>query len=153
MIMATIVKVEGLSDLLEALQELPKATQSNVVRRVLLAAGEPIERAAEALAPHMTGALERSIETGTKLSKRQRALHKKESKIEIFVGAGALVQAITQEFGTAEHGAQPFMRPAWASTKMRALEIVKNQLGEEIMKAAQRAARKAARLAAKINSG
>jgi HK97 gp10 family phage protein len=151
--MPTIVKVEGLSDLLRALEELPKATQPNVVRRALLAAAEPTERAAEALAPELTGALIRSIETGTKLTKRQRALHKKESKIEIFVGAGALVQAITQEFGTAEHGAKPFLRPAWASTKMQALAIVKEKMGEEIMKSAQRAARKAARLAAKLARG
>lgn len=147
--MAQTFRVEGLSELKAALDELPKATGTNVLKRALLKAAEPIEARAEQLAPRLSGALQRSVTAGTKLSGRQKKQHRKESKVEIFVGAGALVQAITQEFGTAHHPPQPFLRPAWAANKVKALNSIKELLAEEIEKARARLARKAARLAAK----
>lgn len=54
-----------------------------------------------------------------------------------------------QEFGTAHHGPQPFMRPAFDEKKGEALDIIKATLGEEIMKTAKRQAARKARLAAK----
>ena len=53
----TVVRVEGLSALKDALAELPKATGANVLRRALLKAGKPIEDMATSLAPRRTGAL------------------------------------------------------------------------------------------------
>lgn len=50
-----------------------------------------------------------------------------------------------QEFGTAHHAAQPFMRPAWAAKKGEALDIITRDLGSAIMKSAQRAAKKNAK--------
>lgn len=147
--MAERFKVEGLKELEEALRELPKATGKNVLRRALLKAGEPIASSAAALAPRLRGKLQMSIGTGTKLSRRQKRLHRPESTVEVFVGAGALVQAITQEFGTVNHPAKPFMRPAWDGNKTKALDTIRDDLAEEIEKARQRLARKAARIAAK----
>jgi HK97 gp10 family phage protein len=141
--------LEGLSDLADAISELPKATQPNVVKRALNAAADPIQQAAASMAPHLTGALQRSIIIGTKLSRAQAKTLTKESKIELFVGAGSLAQAITQEFGTVHNRPQPFMRPAWAANSRKALDIIKDQLATEIEKARQRLARKAARLLAK----
>jgi len=138
-----------LSDLKDALDDLPKATQPNVIKRALNAAADPIQQSAETLAPIMTGKLQRSIIIGTKLSRTQAAQRTKESKIELYVGAGSLAQATLQEFGTVHNRPQPFMRPAWAANSRKALDIIKSQLAEEIDKAAQRLARKAARLLAK----
>lgn len=143
-------RVEGLSELEEALKELPKATGKNVLRRVLLKAGQPIADAAAARAPRFKGKLQMSIGTGTKLSRRQKKMHVAESTVEVFVGAGALVQAITQEFGTVNHPAQPFMRPAWDGGKNNAFASLRDDLEAEIEKARARLARKAARIAAKI---
>lgn len=148
--MAETFRIEGLRELEEALKELPKATGKNALRRALLKAGTPIANSARARAPRLKGALQMSIGTGTKLSRRQAKLHKKESMVEVFVGAGALVQAITQEFGTAKHPAQAFMRPAWDQGRMGALATIRDDLATEIEKARQRLARKAARIAAKI---
>lgn len=148
--MKNVVKIEGLSELREALQELPKATSTNVLKRVLMSAADPIVSMAESLAPFKSGKLKRSFKVGTKLSRRQKAQHKKESKVEIFAGAGALVQAITSEFGTIKEAARPFMRPAWDANKMKVLKNIKDDLTNEIEKARQRLARKAARLAAKM---
>jgi HK97 gp10 family phage protein len=144
-----LFRVEGLSDLLEALQELPKATNNNVLKRFLMDVAEPIRGDAERNAPHRTGKLQRSISTGTKLSRRQKSQHIKQSAVEIFVGPASMTRAITQEFGTSQHGPKPYMRPAWDSNKKRALETMRDLLAAEIEKARARLARKAARQAAK----
>lgn len=142
-------KVAGLRELQAGLGELKKATRTNVLKRALMKAGEPIERDAEARAPHLKGHLRRGIDTGTRLTRRQKSLHRKRSKVEVHVGAAGHPQAHLQEFGTAHHGPQPFMRPAWDGNKMGVLGSIKDDLAAEIDKSAQRARRKAARLAAK----
>ncbi|MEX0854103.1 MAG: HK97-gp10 family putative phage morphogenesis protein [Bauldia sp.] len=48
-----------------------------------------------------------------------------------------------QEFGTVKHPPHPFMRPAWASQKGAALEIIRRDLATEIAAAAKRAAARA----------
>jgi len=145
----TTFKVEGLRELLDGLSELKKPTQTNVLKRALMKAGEPVERDAVARAPHLKGQLKRSFGAGTKLTRRQKRLHPKESKVEVYIGTGNIPHGHLQEFGSSRHAAQPFLRPAWDGNKMRVLESLKNDLAMEIEKARQRAARKAARLAAK----
>lgn len=145
-------KVEGLRQCEQALAELPKATSRNVVRRALMAAAAPIEKAAEERAPKSSGRLERSITVGTKLSKRQRSKHRKQSPVEVFVGAGPLSWAHMQEFGTDRHGPQPFLRPAVDAQGKNSIKTFVRVMREEIGKSAARLARKAARLAAKIRA-
>lgn len=141
--MASKVTVSGLKEMDDALREFSKATERNVVRRALFAAGEGVMQSAANRAPRFRGALQASIGEGVKLSRRQKSLHRAESGIEVFVGPGALVQAITQEFGTVKHPPQPFMRPAWDEGKYRALDTFKDGMTDEIDKAAKRAAKKA----------
>jgi HK97 gp10 family phage protein len=148
--MKTTVEIEGLSDVAAGLDELSKSMTTNVLKRALLRAAEPMAADAKRLAPRLSGALQTSIEPGTKLSRRQKSLYRKQSKVEIFVGAGALAQAITQEFGTVTNKPQPFMRPAWDANKREAFNLIKEDLADEIEKARARIARKAARLAAKL---
>ncbi len=138
-------RVEGLSDLEDALSELSKATGKNVLKRALTNAGEPIAEDAARHARRRSGKLEGSYGVSTKLSRRQKSIHTKESAVEVFAGPGALVQAITEEFGTSQQAPHPTMRPAWDGNKMSALNSVKDGIAAEIDKAAQRAARKAAR--------
>jgi len=149
--MKTSMTIEGLSELKDALEnEMTKATARNVQKRALVEAAEPMRADAERLAPVKTGMLQRSIDVSPKLSGRQRLLHKPTAKVEEFVGAGALVQAITSEFGTPTQSPRPFMRPAWDANKKGTLLSIKQTLTEEIEKARQRAARKAARILAKM---
>ena len=49
--LVTSLRVEGLAELETALQELPKATGKNVIRRALVKAGQPIVDMAISLAP------------------------------------------------------------------------------------------------------
>jgi HK97 gp10 family phage protein len=166
----TTVRVEGLKALQEALEAFPKATQRNVLRRALIAGGQQIEQEAELRAPVDTGTLKKSHTTGTKLSRRQKAVHRRwagqvpaertaegwRSKpadaVYVFVGPASLPQAIVQEFGGPDRPAQPFMRPAWDGQKESALAIVVDAIKREIDAASQRLARKAAREAAKLKS-
>lgn len=53
-----------------------------------------------------------------------------------------------QEFGTAHHKPQPFMRPAWDANDERALEVMRETLGTEIEKTRTRIRKKNARLIA-----
>jgi len=152
------MKVEGLKELEAALSELPKSTGKAVMRRTLKKAGQPIADHARSLAPDDpdTGGddLKTSIAVSTKLSKRQRGIHKKmfrddKASVEMFVGAGPSPKAHNQEFGNVNHGPQSFMRPAWDAKQGETLEIIKTEMWGEIEKAAKRLARKAARLAAR----
>ena len=74
------------------------------------------------------------------------------SEVEVYIGPaaeqGALFYASHVEFGTVVAPAQPYMRPAWESTKDDALRLIQQGLKIEIGKAAARAERRAAKLAA-----
>lgn len=173
---STKTEVEGLSDLLDALGELPKATARNVQMRVLTAAAAPIQATAQSLAPWPKAKLTRAqsgrlrlkstIAVTTKLSRRQKVVHRQwlgtlpaedgadpAKDLFVFIGPRPLHEATLEEFGTSRQAPQPYMRPAWDGHKDQALEAIKAGLGAEIEKAVQRLARKAERLAAKINAG
>lgn len=128
------------------------------MRRTLKNAGQPIAERWRELAPDdpNTGGNDyrSSIDVSTKLSARQKALHKKmfrddKASVEMFVGAGPLPHPHQQEFGNVNHGPQPAGRPAWDEKQGEALDIIKTGMWSEIAKAAKRLARKAARLAAR----
>lgn len=156
--MRTTIKVDGLRELDDALAEMSKATARNILRRAGIKALEPVAETARQLAPDdpQTGGndLRSSIGVGTRLSPRQAREHRRQMRadggrafVEVFVGAGNVPHAHMQEFGTAHHAPQPFMRPAWDEHQDGVIDSLKTEIGAEIDKAAQRAARKAARLA------
>lgn len=145
-------KIEGLSELVSALkEELPKATATNVQKRALKEAGEPIESEAKRMAPYRTGLLKERIDIGSKLSPRQKSASKKESKIEVYVGPPSMARGIVAEFGSVKQAPHPFMRPAWDGNKRSAFNTIKEILEKEIEKARQRILRKTARQLAKMN--
>lgn len=143
-------RVEGLKELEEALKELPRATARSTLRRTLIVAAQPIARAGEAYAPRRTGELAQSYTVGSRLSRRQRRLHKKESQVEVFVGPTAHPKSVQTEFGNAHQAAEPHLRPAWDGNVMGVLDRIRQILAEQIEKTRTRLARKAAREAAKL---
>ncbi len=145
--MKTRVSIEGVKELDEALGQLTQSAGKGVLRRVGRKALVPFDEAWRAKAPRLSGQLQESGGIGSKLTRSQRQAHERDATVEVFAGPGPNPQAVTQEFGTVNHAAQPFMRPAWDETKDQVLDSVKDQLGAEIEKAAKRAARKAARAA------
>lgn len=145
--MKVTVKLEGLAEIAAALDELPKATGKNILRRILLERAEPIAEAARGHAPVFQGFLRSSINVSTRLTRRQRKRHRKAKPddVEVFIGPGTDPAAHLQEFGTEHHGPQPFMRPAWDAEKDGVLEGLKEDLWGEIEKAVSRRAKKLAK--------
>jgi HK97 gp10 family phage protein len=148
--MTVTMKLDGFDGFEQNLEQLEKlATRRAVARRSLIKAAQPMADMAQGMAPvGDTNTLAPSIMVGTKLSKRQAALHRKmfrndRAAVEVFVGAGPLSSAHTQEFGTAHHGPQPFMRPAWDSDHKALLQRLGEIMAKEIEKAITRQARKA----------
>jgi len=142
------VTVEGLAEVQTALRSLlPDRTARNVMKRVLLKHAQPVAARASSQAPKKSGRLKVSIVAGDKLSRRQRSLTRKVNSddVEVFIGAGVLPQAHLQEFGSSRHKAQPFMRPAWDSSRSTILDGIGADMWKEIEKAAARIARKSAK--------
>lgn len=155
--MKTKVEVSGLRELDAALHQLPRAAAKSTLRRVGKRALTPMAEQARSKAPDdpVTPApdLHRSIAISSRQKSGRQIARLKEGKssVNVFMGPtpDGYPQAMPQEFGSIHHPAQPFMRPAWDANKVRALEIVKSDLGKEIDKTAKRLAKRAARLAAK----
>lgn len=147
-----IFHIEGLKELDEALTELPKATARNVLRNTLKQEGQQIADAGEANAPRLSGKLADSYTVGTKLSRRQRKLNKKESQVEVYIGPTPHAKSVQTEFGNSHQAPHPHLRPAWDGNVMKVLQGIKNTLAEKIEAARKRIARKAEREAAKLKS-
>ncbi|MPZ58439.1 MAG: hypothetical protein GEU91_18490 [Rhizobiales bacterium] len=146
-----VFKIEGLRELDQALTELPRAVARSALLRTLKEQGQPIAAAGAALAPRgETGQLAQSYMVGTKLSRRQKKLNRKESMVEVYIGPTPHPKSVQTEFGNAHQAPQPHLRPAWDGNVMRVLNGIKSSLAQKIEKARARLARKAARLAAKI---
>lgn len=143
--MKTSFKIEGLSELVDGLNELSAASATNVQKRTLTAAARPIQNAAQSLAPFRTGLLKRKIAVSSRLSSRQQRSRTKESNVEVYIGPPSMARAIVAEFGSVKQVPQPFMRPAWDANKRTAFDSIRDILADEIEAARQRAARKTAK--------
>lgn len=145
--MSSTTKVEGGRELEQALMQLSKAAGKGAVRRALKKAGQPIADAGAGNAPvGPTGNLKESYGVGTKLTRRQAKLARRETKnhVEVHVGPNDPA-AIQTEFGNEHQAAEPHLRPAWDGNKNQALEIVKTEMRKEILKSVARAQRRAAK--------
>lgn len=148
------VRIEGLKELDRALSQLPKATAKNVLRRTAIRALAPVIADAKLRVPVDEGDLRDSLKVAGKLSKRQqrknaKAVAEGKAAVQLYAGPAALPHAHLVEFGTSHMPPQPFMRPAWDANKMKVLELIRLDLGNEIERAAARLARKAARTSRK----
>lgn len=157
--MKTTMKVDGLRELDAALGDMAaeygKASGKAALRRVAIKALEPMAEAARRLAPDdpetQGDDLKASIAVGTKLTKRQAAMARKDQNralVTVYMGTSD-VAGVPQEFGTVNHGPQPFMRPAFAEEAGPTIERIKPLLGAEIEKTAARLAKRRAAKAAK----
>jgi HK97 gp10 family phage protein len=140
-------RFEGGREVMAALRSLPDATAKNILRRVMKARAQPMADIAAAKAPKLTGALQKSVTVGTKLSRNQKSKHVKADPhdVEMFVGAGSLPQAHLEEFGGPNNQPTPFMRPALDTGADKYVAGIKQDLWREIKKSADRAARKSAK--------
>lgn len=144
-------KLEGAKDLEAGLLELEGVTAKRVVSRSLQESLEPVVSAAKAKVAVWSGALQRSIGIGVRLTKRQRSLRKPIAPVEAYVGPGvankggrrAVAHAHLVEFGTVHMAPQPYMRPAWQSTIQAVFNLLAKKTETNLEKAAARAAKRA----------
>lgn len=157
--MKTTMRFEGGKELDASLgalaAEYGKPAGKAVLRRTLDKALQPMAEAARQLAPDdpLTAMedLKASITVGGKLTKRQASLARKDqnkSTVTRYMGT-ADPAGIPQEFGTVNHGPQPFMRPAFAQEAEATIKRVGAELGPEIEKTATRLAKRRAAKAAR----
>lgn len=146
------VKLAGFKELERALAELPKATGKNVLRRVARGALEPMANAAAAKAPEDEGKLAFSIDVSEKRTRRAKTSFASRTGVQMAMGPASglatLQYAAFVEFGTVDTPAQPYMRPAWDAGAERALDYVKDNLGNEIARSAAKRAKKRAKAGA-----
>lgn len=172
--------LEGLRELDHALQELPKSTQSTVLKNALKDIAKPIAEEARRRVPvGATSKLKKSIKiivlkrtdvgkaefraakkagASTQqaieaMVKARRAAAGSGSVMEVAITTGTMGHAIFQEYGTAHHKAQPYMRPAFDMHKDSAMSSLKKAISNQIEKARKRLAATAERRAAKIKAG
>lgn len=145
-------ELEGVKELDQMLQDLPRAMGKNVLRNALKKAAAPILAEAQQNVPRKTGKLAKSLAISTNLKRSQRG-ERLPGAVEVFVGATA-PHAHLVEFGTGprhttggrEKGqmpANPFFRRAWEATKGKALEILLTELREQLLKSVRRLRKKA----------
>lgn len=148
-----LIALEGAKELDEALvalaEEFHPRNVKSVLRGALKDGGKIIADAGQANAPREKGELAESYTVGSKLSRRQKRLHKKESPLEVFVGPTPHAKSVQTEFGNAHQAPHPHLRPAWDSNWQRVLDVIISQIKERLEKTRARLARKAERDAAK----
>ena len=139
--MRVTVKTTGFRELEQELFKLKGTTAKSNTRAAMKEALEPMAKVARSKAPVREG----NLREGVDITSRVKPAQGKKSDLEMYMGPGRDPQAITQEFGTYFHSAQPFMRPAWDGEKENTLDRFGVLLWERVSKAVARAERKAAR--------
>ena len=147
------VRVEGLADLEQSLLDLAEEfsvrNARTVLRKALRDGGQIIADAGEQNAPRLSGKLAESYTVTTKLTKRQRTLHRKESPLEVFVGPTPHPKSVQTEFGNAHQAAHPHLRPAWDANMHRALDTIVAQCRVRLEQTRARLVKRQAKLLAK----
>jgi hypothetical protein len=143
----TSFEFKGFKELYRAIDHLPEVVKKQELEPILVRALEPMAEYAKGMAPDdpLTGppwSLPQSIMVSSRQrsgrARSDRALGKYDARAYMGPTRGGYPQAIMQEFGTINHVATPYMRPAWDSEKTHALSIISRDLGERLKLIAQK---------------
>lgn len=175
--MKTTISISGLRETMAGLDQLSKAMQRSVLRRVLKRAAKPVEDKAKSRVradSYESGGLYRSIGTtvlthNVGKSAFAQAMRGGAGRAEAgqaaraanaaAAGRGASATVRVQataphahlvEGGTVKMAAEPFMGPALESSRDTVIASIKGDLANEINKAARRAAARAAKRASTL---
>ena len=135
-------RMEGGKAINKNLALLKKAIQRRVLRKAVTAASKPVLAAAKAKAPRETDLLLKSLGRKTKTYRSSGVAvaivgPREGFGREVEVNGEVQIQdpifyAHLVELGTFRTSAQPFMRPAFESTKEQAKSITAKKIAEEI---------------------
>lgn len=134
------MKIEGLSELRKALLELPQELRKGPLRSAVSAGAKVVQDRARANAPVDSGTLRRAIYR-TRSKSQSSAVQ--ETAI-VGIRFGKKYQKRKQdawywrfiEFGTSKLPANPFMRPAFDTTKTGQIQAIATRLAKGIARAA-----------------
>lgn len=152
------VKIDGLKELQEALNQLPLKIQGKPLRSAVGAAAKVVMDEAKRRVPQDSGQLKKAIYRGRSRSmsgtgketyvvavRKGKAKYANTRKNRRFNRVGKTYQTRGLayywrflEFGTAKMPARPFLRPAFEATKEQAARVLKQKLAETIEITAQR---------------
>lgn len=151
----TQIRITGAREMEAVLRQLPATIAKQVLTKALREAAEPVLEEARALAPVGQEAKGRVRLRTTKRGKVSIANYGKlklslrvanvpanrtPHSATVVVTVGKAFWGLFVEFGTRFMSARPFLRPAFESKKIEALNRLGKSLGEQIEKAAQRLA-------------
>jgi HK97 gp10 family phage protein len=144
------VNISGLSELLKAMKELPKAIEEKCLKIAVMTGGNIIKRAAADLCQRRTGLTAKAVRIGFN---RQESGHGK-VVYHVFVSrkvrlvypynketgrtdryGGKLIDPFwwhILEFGSVKMGHKSFLRPAFDAHNREAAEVIKGKLKERI---------------------
>lgn len=149
----TQVRITGAREMEAVLRQLPDTIAKQVLTKALREAAEPVLEEARALAPVGQEAKGRvrlrttkrgkvSIANYGKLKLSLRIANVPASRTPhsatVAVTVGKAFWGLFVEFGTRFMSARPFLRPAFESKKIEALNRLGESLGEQIEKAAKK---------------
>lgn len=135
--MKTNFRIDGGAELARNLQRLERSMSRKVQLHALTKAAEPIREHGEMLAPRDEDALSPHLDENIVIGRqteRQLELRGRESETVVEVGPRAgkggdeFFYGRLQEHGTARHGAQAFMGPAFEAEHQNALNILVDEL-------------------------
>lgn len=135
-----VTKLEGIEKVIAAANALERRIQRGGMRAALNKATTPMLRKARALAPKESGALKRSLKKKVSTNKRQDA-------VTVVIGADKKTTVVYQgkvrkpsrylhlvEMGHGSVPPQPFLRPAYESTRKETTAIYSAELKKAIEK-------------------
>lgn len=158
--MAEFVNISGLRELQAALKELPDRVAKNALRASVYAGAKIVRDDAKQRAPIFTGPVSQGHPPPGTLKKAviMKQIPEQSGKFRqtfyVAVRHGKKYQKVGKkeinrdafywrfvEFGTANMAARPFMRPAFESQKLAAVEAIKAKLADRIEEEAQKLGR------------
>jgi HK97 gp10 family phage protein len=119
---------KGGADLAKALEQLSDRVARKVQREALTTAAEPLRARMASLAPHAPGAPDLR---NTMVVSNARGIDTNEVAVAIGPSKAGYYGSF-QEFGTARHSAQPFMRPALDETAETVLRVLADEMWDAL---------------------
>lgn len=133
-------KIEGLKEVDRVLADVPQSTGKRAMRKALIFAGQPTAREARRNARVRNADLQESIDVSSTARPRPKPIFR--SDVEVYIGPGQLVQALTEEFGTPDQAPENNLREAWDKTRDRVLERAGVGIFDEVELVVQRRAKR-----------
>ncbi len=119
------VEIKGDHELVRNLRKISKNATRKALSKAAKAGAEPIAKRMKELAPVDTGRLRDSIKTSFAYRSSNTARVRIGPRIKPKEGYGVAYD-VFQEYGTSDHPAQPYARPAADEKKELAIEIVRS---------------------------